>query len=346
MKNKTFLINPNFLCRNLTGIERFAFETCKRLDEILTAEDDVRIVVPENAKTVPVYKNIKIIKSKKALKSFPLWDLFEFAFWCKKLNATGINFSNTAPLGRRCGISFIHDIYAKVFPQDFCGRKENLIKLYCCFNYKNIAKHAKKVLTVSEFSKNQIQKAYKLPYNKLEVIPNGWEHFNLVSEEKPALANELSPKSFYFTLGSLQKRKNLKWIAQYAKNHPLETFAISGKAVSGFVSNDLADLQKLPNVKIESFGGLLSDYCKEKNIYVVVRGLRAVTDFEYELQMSQMNRKLSDNKLDTVYFNTSLKYSYLSSSSVKQIAQFGGDLTDFVPEFVALKLYSLYGQNK
>ena len=104
--------------------------------------------------------------------------------------------------------------------------------------------------------------------------------------------------------------------------------------------------KKLPNVKIESFGGLLSDYCKEKNIYVVVRGLRAVTDFEYELQMSQMNRKLSDNKLDTVYFNTSLKYSYLSSSSVKQIAQFGGDLTDFVPEFVALKLYSLYGQNK
>ncbi len=246
----TFLINPNFLCRNLTGIERFAFETCKRLDEILTADDDVRIVVPENAKTVPVYKNIKIIKSKKALKSFPLWDLFEFAFWCKKLNTTGINFSNTAPLGRRCGISFIHDIYAKEFPQDFCGRKENLIKLYCCFNYKNIAKHAKKVLTVSEFSKNQIQKAYKVPYNKLEVIPNGWEHFNLVSEEKPALANELSPKSFYFTLGSLQKRKNLKWIAQYAKNHPLETFAISGKAVSGFVSNDLADLQKLPNVKL------------------------------------------------------------------------------------------------
>ncbi len=93
------------------------------------------------------------------------------------------------------------------------------------------------------------------------------------------------------------------------------------------------------NVKVESFGGLLSDYCKEKEIYVVVRGLRAVTDFEYELQMSQMNRKLSDNKLDTVYFNTSLKYSYLSSSSVKQIAQFGGELKDFVPDFVADMLY-------
>ena len=100
----------------------------------------------------------------------------------------------------------------------------------------------------------------------------------------------------------------------------------------------------LPNVKVESFGGLLSDYCKSKGIFVVVRGLRAVTDFEYELQMSQINRKLSDNKLDTVYFNTSLKYSYLSSSSVKQIAQFGGDLTDFVPGFVADMLLEKFDQ--
>ncbi|MCQ2520076.1 MAG: pantetheine-phosphate adenylyltransferase [Lachnospiraceae bacterium] len=100
----------------------------------------------------------------------------------------------------------------------------------------------------------------------------------------------------------------------------------------------------IPNVKIESFGGLLSDYCSEKNIFVVVRGLRAVTDFEYELQMSQMNRKLSNNKLDTVYLNTSLKYSYLSSSSVKQIAQFNGDLSDFVPDFVAEMLIERLGK--
>lgn len=91
----------------------------------------------------------------------------------------------------------------------------------------------------------------------------------------------------------------------------------------------------IPNVKIESFNGLLIDYCDRIGIYTVVRGLRAVTDFEYELQMSQMNRKLSNNKVDTVFFNTTLKYSYLSSSSVKQIAQFNGDLTAFVPDFVA-----------
>jgi pantetheine-phosphate adenylyltransferase len=100
----------------------------------------------------------------------------------------------------------------------------------------------------------------------------------------------------------------------------------------------------IPNVSIESFSGLLIDYCKERGIYVVVRGLRAVTDFEYELQMSQMNRKLSNHKVDTVFFNTTLKYSYLSSSSVKQIAQFNGDLSAFVPDYVADMLYKRLSQ--
>ena len=247
----TYLINPNFLCRSLTGIERFSYETCRRLDLLLTEKDNVRIVIPSNVKNVPEYKNIKIIRAEKALTSFPRWDLFEFASWCKKLNATGINFSNTAPLGKRCGISFIHDIYAKDYPQDFSSRKEKLVRLYSCFNYRNIAKNAHKVLTVSNFSKKQIQKTYKVAESRIDVVPNGWEHFNSVEEE--AITNDdgfLAPSTYFFMLGSLQKRKNLGWIARYAKEHADQKFAISGKAVSGFVSGDLAELQKLSNVKL------------------------------------------------------------------------------------------------
>lgn len=99
----------------------------------------------------------------------------------------------------------------------------------------------------------------------------------------------------------------------------------------------------IKNVRIESFGGLLTDYCKSSGINVVVRGLRAVTDFEYELQMSQINRELSAHKVETIYFNTSLEYSYLSSSAVKQIAQFNGDLKGFVPDFVAKLLLERFG---
>ncbi len=97
------------------------------------------------------------------------------------------------------------------------------------------------------------------------------------------------------------------------------------------------------NVTVESFSGLLIDYAREKNIGVVIRGLRAITDFEYELQISQMNRILSDGKLDTMFLNTSLEFAYLSSSSVKEIASFNGDVSQCVPPFVAELVYEKYG---
>ncbi len=93
--------------------------------------------------------------------------------------------------------------------------------------------------------------------------------------------------------------------------------------------------EEYPNVTVDSFSGLLIDYAKEKNVHVSVRGLRAITDFEYELQIAQTNKKFSDGNLDTVFLTTSLEYSYLSSSVVKEIAYFGGDITQCVPPFVA-----------
>lgn len=99
----------------------------------------------------------------------------------------------------------------------------------------------------------------------------------------------------------------------------------------------------IPNVKVDSFSGLLIDYAEKKNIHIAVRGLRAITDFEYELQIAQTNRKLSNLKLDTIFLNTSLEYAYLSSSSVKEIASFNGDISQCVPEFVAKLIYEKYG---
>lgn len=95
--------------------------------------------------------------------------------------------------------------------------------------------------------------------------------------------------------------------------------------------------KKLKNVKIVPFEGLLIDFAKQMDAQVIVRGLRAITDFEYELQMSQTNRKLNSD-VETLFLTTSLDYSYLSSTTVKEVASFGGDITQFVPEFVAEKV--------
>lgn len=101
--------------------------------------------------------------------------------------------------------------------------------------------------------------------------------------------------------------------------------------------------KEMPNVKVDSFSGLLINYAREKDVHVVIRGLRAITDFEYELQIAQTNRKLSNGGLDTIFLTTSLEYAYLSSSSVKEIAEFHGDISQCVPDFVARLVYEKYG---
>ena len=93
----------------------------------------------------------------------------------------------------------------------------------------------------------------------------------------------------------------------------------------------------LPNVRVIPFEGLLVDFARETGAKMVIRGLRAITDFEYELQMSQTNHKLEPD-VETVFLTTNLKYSYLSSSTVKEVAAFGGDVSLFVPEMVADKI--------
>ena len=92
--------------------------------------------------------------------------------------------------------------------------------------------------------------------------------------------------------------------------------------------------KELPNVKVIPFAGLLVDFARQTESKMIIRGLRAITDFEYELQMSQMNRKLEEN-VETVFLTTNLEYSYLSSSMVKEVAAFGGDISQLVPAIVA-----------
>ena len=94
----------------------------------------------------------------------------------------------------------------------------------------------------------------------------------------------------------------------------------------------------IPNVEVMSFSGLTVDFAREQNANVLVRGLRAVTDFEYELQIAQLNHKLNP-EVDTIFLTTSVEYSYLSSSIVKEIASYGGDISQFVPSEVVEDVY-------
>ncbi len=98
---------------------------------------------------------------------------------------------------------------------------------------------------------------------------------------------------------------------------------------------------EIKNVRVDSFSGLLIDYVEQENANTVLKGLRAVSDFEYELQMALMNRKLNRN-VETVFMMTSSRYSFLSSSLVKEVARLGGCVKDLVPDYVFDRLLKKY----
>ena len=97
----------------------------------------------------------------------------------------------------------------------------------------------------------------------------------------------------------------------------------------------------LPNVRVESFSGLSVDFAAKQGAGFIVRGLRAITDFDYELQMAQTNRIMAP-EIDTIFLTTNLEYAYLNSTTVKEVASYGGDITKFVPEHVAKAVMAKY----
>jgi pantetheine-phosphate adenylyltransferase len=95
----------------------------------------------------------------------------------------------------------------------------------------------------------------------------------------------------------------------------------------------------IPNVRVETFEGLSVDFARSRGAEFIVRGLRAITDFEYELQMAQTNRIMAPD-IDTIFLTTNLEFAYLSSTTVKEVASYGGDIARFVPPEVAREVRS------
>ena len=118
-------------------------------------------------------------------------------------------------------------------------------------------------------------------------------------------------------------------------NNPSKTSLFSAEERVKMLQDTLG--LKYPNIKVQAFSGLTVDFAREHDARIIIRGLRAVTDYEYELQMAQMNYKL-DPDLETMFLMANIKYSFLSSSTIKEIASFGGDVTNFVHPLIAQKL--------
>lgn len=116
--------------------------------------------------------------------------------------------------------------------------------------------------------------------------------------------------------------------------------AFSAAQRMDFISRSTAHL---PGVKVDSFSGLLVDYMKQQNANMIIRGLRAISDFEYEYQMAAMNAKLA-HSVETIFLMTDTEHSYLSSSMVRELASYGGDIAGLVPDEIIADVQKHYGR--
>jgi len=236
--SKKILINGYFFCRRLTGIERYAYEITSRLDK-LCKPDEIAIIVPADAVNIPKYENIRIMRHGKTIQHI-LWQMFTLQwFLVTHREYTVLDFGNTA-LPFAPGIVFLHDIYCEFFPEDFKGFRNRIARLYNRWQYRLIANHSKHIVTVSNFSKNQIIQYCKAKPEKISVIYSSWFHFKNITVDNSIFKDfPILTKPFYFSLGSLSKRKNIKWIIEYARKHPDSIFTISGVSLPTVKAEEL-----------------------------------------------------------------------------------------------------------
>ncbi|MDR2493624.1 MAG: glycosyltransferase family 4 protein [Spirochaetaceae bacterium] len=241
------LINGYFHCRaDINGIERYAHEITKRLD-LLCVPGEIALLIPRDA-APPPYKNIEVIRYGKTGRHL-LWQLCttQFFLLTRGRRYTVLEFGNVClPLAP--GIVFLHDIYCKMFPEDFTTPRDKLARLYNCWQYRLIARRAKRIVTVSYFSRNQIARTYHVNPENISVIYSSWFHFKTIEPDYSIVRQfPVLSKPFFFSLGSLSKRKNIRWIIEYALKHPDDLFALSGNVAPTSKAEGLS-AGKPPNV--------------------------------------------------------------------------------------------------
>lgn len=218
---KKVIINGRFLTHRITGVERYAREICAELDK-LVQPGEISMAVPPETKNLPEYKNIKIERIGKLHNR--AWEHISFPEYVQKQKAISLNLCNVAPLPDP-GIVCIHDVKIKARPQDFSKK----FLLWYDLLFKDETKRAREIITVSEFSKKEIEKYYGVDPNRIVVIPNAWQHYARIGYDENALEKYgLLKNSYFFSMCSLEPNKNFKWIAEEAKRMPDQIFAVAG----------------------------------------------------------------------------------------------------------------------
>lgn len=239
------IINGRFLIHRITGVERYAREIIYELDKIVP-KNKVCLAVPPETTNLPKLINIDIVKIGKLHNR--LWEHLSFPLYVIMQRAISLNLCNVAPI-LAPGIVCIHDVKVAATPQFF---SEKFLLWYKVL-FANATKRAKKIITVSNFSKKEIIKYYKVNEKKICVIPSSWEHIKKISFDDTVLKkNNLVKYKYFFSMSSLEPNKNFKWIAECARKNPQYTFVVAG-SINNKVFSDGLDFKCPSNMLLTGY---------------------------------------------------------------------------------------------
>ena len=224
------VINGAFYSMRMQGVVRYARELVKSLDDIISSEDEVVVVIPFDAKNVPTFSNI-IAKRIGHLTGFA-WEQVDLPIYMAlHRDSMLLNLCNVAPLFTRSGITAIHDIMYRVRPDFYNTFRNKLSSYWHRIQYRLITDRERAIITVSDYSKQELEKYYPESINKTYVVPNSWQHVLSYKSANDWLERYpfLEPGNYYFSMATLARNKNGRWVYEVAKRNADQLFVIAGK---------------------------------------------------------------------------------------------------------------------
>lgn len=224
------IINGRFMENRMQGLVRYARELLSAMDPLIDDTTKVTLLVPPTAHDVPEYSNIQVVSA--GSRGGIAWEQTTLRKYVRQhRDSLCLSLCNITPLFVQPGITAILDIMYKVNPSHYTTLRNRMSRLWHCLQYSYITGHEKKIITISDFCKNEIERVYPRAKGKITVIPCAWQHV-LGFKESTDWQDRypfLEEKRFFFSLATLSKNKNGRWIIETAKNNPDEIFAIAGK---------------------------------------------------------------------------------------------------------------------
>lgn len=241
MPKTIYAIDGLFLTQRVSGIQRYSLELLAALDEILPP-GGAELVVPEGTQTPP-YRNIRAVPFGR--RSGFAWEQLDYPRYLRENRRPGLCTCNVIPVAGFRGIAVVHDVCYRARPDFYRDPRGRLSALWHRFQYRLIARRAERIITVSEFSKSELQKYYRVAPERITVIYNAWQQMRRIRPDEGIFAAQprLQKGEYYFSMANLLKNKNFPWVLQAARNKPQAVFAIAG-------GGSLRDLPgaDLPNV--------------------------------------------------------------------------------------------------